>query len=122
MRKNKIGITMAYLSEAEQLTTLEMWLRKLYESERYDLLQKIMYKVTNFMPDKSNKLTGKNIDTRTIEDWMEKRFIKDNNLLPARIAAECRKYKKWDVRMMPLLVKTAQKVKHRIVRRGKRAK
>ena len=46
--------------------------------------------------------------------WMESRFEKDMTLTPKQVAEECVYYKHINSRMMPLLIKTAQKVKDRI--------
>ena len=46
--------------------------------------------------------------------WMERRFEKDMSLTPKQVAEECVYYKHINSKMMPLLIKTAQKVKDRI--------
>jgi hypothetical protein len=49
-----------------------------------------------------------------ITRWMEKRFEKDMTLTPKRVAEECVYYRRVNSKMMPLLIKIAQKVKNRI--------
>ena len=49
-----------------------------------------------------------------ITRWMETRFEKDMSLTPKQVAEECVYYKHINSKMMPLLIKTAQKVKNRI--------
>jgi hypothetical protein len=49
-----------------------------------------------------------------ITRWMGKRFEKDMTLSPKRVAEECVYYLRVNSKMMPLLIKTGQKVKDRI--------
>ncbi len=49
-----------------------------------------------------------------ITRWIGKRFEKDMTLSPKRVAEECVYYLRVNSKMMPLLIKTGQKVKDRI--------
>ncbi|MGD0237619.1 MAG: hypothetical protein ABSC55_24205 [Syntrophorhabdales bacterium] len=49
-----------------------------------------------------------------ITRWMGKRFEKDMTLSPKRVAEECVYYLRVNSKMMPLLIKTGQRVKDRI--------
>ena len=49
-----------------------------------------------------------------ITRWTGKRFEKDMALTPKRVAEECVYYLRVNSKMMPLLIKTGQKVKDRI--------
>ncbi len=56
-----------------------------------------------------------------IRNWIESRFEKDLSLTPMRVASEIRHHKRIDSRMMPYLIKTAQRTKNRIRMRLTRA-
>lgn len=56
-----------------------------------------------------------------VERWMEKRFENNMKVIPMRVAHESLYYFKIDKRMLPLMIKIAQKVKRRTAIRNRRA-
>lgn len=56
-----------------------------------------------------------------VENWMEKRLKGDLSLTPLEVAGEYRHFKRIDSRMMPYLIRVAQRIKHRIRMRIKRS-
>jgi hypothetical protein len=55
-----------------------------------------------------------------LEFWMETRIRKAPSLTPKRVAYECCYYKRVDRKMMPFLIRLAQRVKRRVVMRKRR--
>lgn len=121
MGKNKIGLTLVYLPKHEQIDVCKVWMYGLHEAKEHDLIRTIMDIVVRFASTKSKKKIEKRIDTREMEAWMVKRFEKDFTNTPVKVANEYKHFHKWPVKMMPLLVRTAQKVKLKVRTRNNRA-
>lgn len=59
-------------------------------------------------------ICNKHLPYINIKNWIESRYESDLSLTPMRVAAEVRHQKRIDSRMMPYLIKTAQRIKNRI--------
>lgn len=58
---------------------------------------------------------------RSLDFWMEERFKKNPRWTPMRMAHVCLRYHKIDSRMMPKMIKIAQRVKERVAKRRRKA-
>ena len=55
-----------------------------------------------------------------VERWMEGQFRRDINKVPTKVASICLNYFRINSKMIPFLVKKAQKIKHRVETRRRR--
>lgn len=79
------------------------------ERERPDLLERILKVVSGKIG--GNKYAG-------VDTFYEKVFMKEGRSFTPRVAAQmCRRYLRFPSKMMPFLIKRAQRVKHRVYMR-----
>lgn len=100
---------------AETLSSLDI-------KSRIIILKKILKDVSKEeVEELYHFICNKHLPYSSIKNWMESRFERDLSLTPMRVASEIRQQKKIDSRMMPYLIKTAQRIKNRIRMRLNRA-
>ena len=93
---------------AETLSSLDI-------KSRIIILKKILKDVSKEeVEELYHFICNKHLPYSSIQNWMESRLEGDLSLTPMRVASEVRHQKRIDSRMMPYLIKTAQRIKNRI--------
>jgi|CryGeyStandDraft_6_1057127.scaffolds.fasta_scaffold22085_4 hypothetical protein len=90
-----------FLDSKDQVRLFRMWMNRVKEDV---FVRTEIYSIT----------ASANYPMARVERWMAKRFRKNFNSSPKRMAYECTYYMRLDKRMEPLLRKIARKVKARV--------
>jgi hypothetical protein len=110
----KVFLTISSLKEDDQYRLRGLWLKEMRQNMEF--FKKICEQTQR---ESEIALKGGFIKPG-LELWMETRIKKDPSLTPKRVAYECCYYKRVDRKMMPFLIRLAQRVKRRVVMRKRR--
>jgi hypothetical protein len=119
----KLSLELAHqvllLNRREQVEFLRHWLAGLLKGgSNKKHLDNILVAVGKCITRTDSK-QGKGL--AAMETWTEKRYRSNLDEMPYTVALEYLRYKRLPHRMLPLAIKTAQRVKHRLRMRLQRA-
>ncbi len=107
-RIRKLALTVAFLEGNELRMFLRRWLLEMRGNEA--AMEEIIAEVAKaYRPFKRH------------EEWMERRITRNPDIMPRRVAYECRYYHHIKPQMMPYLIKAAQRIKRKVKAKQRRA-
>lgn len=99
----------------ENINALVESLSSLDSNSRIIIFKKILKDISKAEVEELYHIVcSKYLPSSRIQRWMESRLGGDLSLTPMQVAGEVRHQKRIDSRMMPYLIKTAQRIKNRI--------
>ena len=105
----KLALTVSFLQGDDLRKFLKRWLLEVREQE--EVMEEIILQVAKaYHPFKK------------YEEWIERRITRNPDVMPKRVAYECRYYLHIKPQMMPYLIKAAQRIKRKVKARQRRSR
>jgi hypothetical protein len=105
----KLALTVSFLQGDDLRKFLKRWLLEVREQE--EVMEEIILQVAKaYQPFKK------------YEEWIERRITRNPDVMPKRVAYECRYYLHIKPQMMPYLIKAAQRIKRKVKARQRRSR